>query len=153
MKGLLFSNVVVWINVYQIYRQIVYFEHGDIIWQILYDQKSYEYYTFPDIGRIHQMIYNMCSDWLAETDVSWLNKYLSLKDTLLVENQKHYRLELAIDSTPQEYQSQKIQTAYENLEAMANEGFRIALKAPTPDKSIVIITIFILFKNICSFTL
>lgn len=68
-----------------------------------------------------------------------LNKYLSLKDTLLVENQKHYRLELAIDSTPQEYQSQKIQTAYENLEAMANEGFRIALKAPTPDKSIEVV--------------
>lgn len=37
---------------------------------VYYDQKSYEYYTFPDIGRIHQMIYNMCSDWLAETEVS-----------------------------------------------------------------------------------
>ena len=37
---------------------------------VYYDQKSYEYYTFPDIGRIHQMLYNMCSDWLAEREVS-----------------------------------------------------------------------------------
>lgn len=68
-----------------------------------------------------------------------LDKYLSLKDTLLVENHKQYRFELAIDSNFQEYQSQKIQTTYENLETMANEGLRIALKAPNPDKSIEVL--------------
>ncbi|MGN1333871.1 MAG: helix-turn-helix domain-containing protein [Anaerovoracaceae bacterium] len=33
---------------------------------VYYDQKSYEYYTFPDIGRIHQMIYSMCINQLTE---------------------------------------------------------------------------------------
>lgn len=67
-----------------------------------------------------------------------LNKPLLLKDTLVSENQKQYRLELAIDNTFQEHQSQKIRNTYENLEAMANEGLRAALKAPNPDKSIEI---------------
>lgn len=31
-----------------------------------YDQRSWEYYTFPDIRRIHRKIYSICSDWLAD---------------------------------------------------------------------------------------
>lgn len=33
---------------------------------VYYDQKSYEYYTFPDIGRIHQMLCSMCINQLTE---------------------------------------------------------------------------------------
>ena len=35
---------------------------------VYYDDKSYEYYTFPDIGRIHQMLYSMCCSRLSDGD-------------------------------------------------------------------------------------
>lgn len=35
---------------------------------VYYDHKSYEYYTFPDIGRIHQMLYSMCCSRLSDED-------------------------------------------------------------------------------------
>ena len=32
---------------------------------VYYDQRSWEYYTFPHIEEVHQNIYSMCRDWLA----------------------------------------------------------------------------------------
>lgn len=32
---------------------------------VYYDQRSWEYYTFPHIEEVHQKIYSMCRDWLA----------------------------------------------------------------------------------------
>ena len=33
-----------------------------------YDQRSWEYYTFPDIERVQEKIYSLCRDWLAAAD-------------------------------------------------------------------------------------
>ena len=67
-----------------------------------------------------------------------IGKYLSLKDTLIESDGRRYRMELALDVSSQERQG-KVIREYQNLEMLANEGFRIALQAPTPDKSINII--------------
>lgn len=63
---------------------------------------------------------------------------MSLKDTLIESDGRHYRIEIALDVSSQERQG-KVIREYQNLEMLANEGFRIALQAPTPDKSIDII--------------
>lgn len=67
-----------------------------------------------------------------------LKKSLHLKDTMVTENGRRCRIELALDNSTQELQSNVIRN-YENLETLANECFRIALKAPTPDQSIEIV--------------
>lgn len=36
---------------------------------VYYDRKSYEYYTFPGINRIHQEIYDMCERYLSSKDM------------------------------------------------------------------------------------
>ncbi len=67
-----------------------------------------------------------------------VKKYYVLKDTMIVDGNRRYRLELAIDNSIQE---QKYQMFLErqNLETLANEGMRLALKASEPDKAIKII--------------
>lgn len=67
-----------------------------------------------------------------------LNKYLALKDTIIMDGGKRYLLEMAVDVSAQKSQSDKLES-YMNLEALANQGLRIALQAPTPSKSIDII--------------
>lgn len=67
-----------------------------------------------------------------------LEKYFMLKDSLIEDNGKYYRIELAIDITDQERQNNMLHN-YQNLETFANEGFRIAMQAPTSDESLEII--------------
>lgn len=67
-----------------------------------------------------------------------LDKYLELKDTLILDNDRRCRFELAIDISSQQLQKNVIQS-YQNLEAIANECFRIALQAPTPDQTIDVV--------------
>lgn len=67
-----------------------------------------------------------------------LNKLLALKDTMVEEDGRRIRVEIAVDVTAQRQQSNMIRS-YQNLEALANEGFRIALQAPTPDKCMDVI--------------
>ena len=67
-----------------------------------------------------------------------LDKHLALKDTMIVENGRRYRIEIALDVGVQEWQNNMIRS-YQNLEALANEGLRIALQASTPDQSIEVI--------------
>ena len=67
-----------------------------------------------------------------------IGKHVALKDTMIEEGGKRYRLEMAIDVSAQERQDRRIRE-YQNLETLANEGLRIALQAPTPDKSIEVI--------------
>lgn len=64
-----------------------------------------------------------------------LGKHFALKDTMVCEDGRRCRIELALDNSIQEQQSNMIRS-YQNLEALANEGFRIALQASTPDKSL-----------------
>ena len=68
----------------------------------------------------------------------FLQKTLVIKDTMLVEDGRRYRMELAIDITTQVAQMNMLQD-YQNLETFVNEGMRIALRASTPHKSIEVI--------------
>lgn len=67
-----------------------------------------------------------------------VGKHLSLKDTMIEDGGRRYRIEIAMDVSVQERQGKAL-WGYQNLEKLANEGFRIALQAPTPDKSIDVI--------------
>lgn len=67
-----------------------------------------------------------------------VGKHLSLKDTIIEQDGRRYRIEIAIDVSTQVQQGKAL-LDYQNLEKLANEGFRIALQAPTPDKTIDVI--------------
>lgn len=67
-----------------------------------------------------------------------LDKHLALKDTMIKDGEKRYRMEIAVDVSAQEKQRRMI-SQYQNLENYANEGLRIALQASTPDKSLDVI--------------
>lgn len=56
-----------------------------------------------------------------------------MKDTVIEENGKKYRFELAVDLSACEQQNR----GYEANEVMVNEGLRISLAAPTPEESLV----------------
>ncbi len=67
-----------------------------------------------------------------------VKKHFILKDTVIEENGKRYRMEIALNLSAQELKGRISHTiqAHENL---VNEVLRVALRAPTPDKSINII--------------
>ncbi len=67
-----------------------------------------------------------------------LKRHFMLKDTMVEEEGRRYRIEMAIDVTTQEKQRDTIHH-FEDMETMVNEGIRIALQAKTPDKSIDVI--------------
>lgn len=67
-----------------------------------------------------------------------IERHLILRDTMYVENGKRYRIELAMDADAQNRQAILLRN-YQNLEAIASEGLRIALRAATPDQSIDVI--------------
>lgn len=67
-----------------------------------------------------------------------VDKYFLLKDTLIEEDGRRFRMELAIDITAQEQRSDLLRN-YQNLEIIVNNGIRIALNEPAPDKSLDII--------------
>ncbi|MCM1568611.1 MAG: diguanylate cyclase [Roseburia sp.] len=64
-----------------------------------------------------------------------LDKYLMLKDTLIEDGDRKYRLEIALDASVQQRQGSMLRS-YENLETIVNEGFRIALQESSPDRTI-----------------
>lgn len=64
------------------------------------------------------------------------DKYFALKDTLVVDNGKRYRLEIAI-GIGADRQGDKF-VSYRNMEALVNEGLRVALQEDSPDRSIQI---------------
>lgn len=67
-----------------------------------------------------------------------VNKSVSLKDTMVEENGKRYRMELAIDMTLQEEQSRTIE-GYRFNAQMINEGLKLALAEVNPEQSIDIL--------------
>jgi diguanylate cyclase (GGDEF)-like protein len=72
-------------------------------------------------------------EWNYENPV--LGQKFILKDTLVVEDGRRYRMELAIDVTNKE-QDKKIIKGYVSNEAMINEGLRISLLTTIPEESI-----------------
>lgn len=73
-----------------------------------------------------------------------LDKDFAIKDTLVTDNGRRYRVEIAIDadSVGHDHECEEA-SRYENIEAMSNEALRIALQAPTPDQSMQIVLEYI----------
>lgn len=76
-----------------------------------------------------------CEWWLYHP--VW-KKHLLVKNTLIREEGRTYRIEFATDVGTQEWSMANMQN-YENIEALANEAIRLALQAATPDGSIAVI--------------
>ncbi len=66
-----------------------------------------------------------------------IDKHLVIKDSMITENGKRYRMEIALDSDALEWQGSMLRN-YQNMEMLINEGLRIALRASTPDQSLQI---------------
>lgn len=71
-----------------------------------------------------------------------LRKTFSLKDTMLKQDGRRYRMELSIDINVQEQQQRTIKD-FTTYEALLNEGLRLALSAATPNKSMEILLQYI----------
>ncbi len=84
----------------------------------------------------HELKEGQFKEWCYFNPV--VGKHMSLKDTMVESNGRRYRIELAVDVSAQERQG-KVLRGYQNLEILANEALRIALQAPTPDKSIEVL--------------
>lgn len=67
-----------------------------------------------------------------------IEKAYALKDTMLIDGDRRYRLELAIDMNIQEQQRKTIRRFSDN-EALINEGLRMALAETTPDESLQVL--------------
>lgn len=67
-----------------------------------------------------------------------VKKYYVLKDTLIKDGDRRYRMEIAIDNSVQEQKHQMF-LERQDLEALANEGMRLALRSATPDKELDVI--------------
>lgn len=67
-----------------------------------------------------------------------LGRHLVLKDTLIEDEGRRCRLEIALDADAPEWQSGMLHSC-QDLESLVNEGLRIALQAPTPDRTIEVI--------------
>ena len=67
-----------------------------------------------------------------------LGRHFELKDTMIEDEGRRCRIELAFDNTAQEQQSRMI-NSYQKMESVANEGMRVALQAKTPDQSLEVI--------------
>lgn len=67
-----------------------------------------------------------------------IQKTFVLKDTMLIQDNKRYRLELSIDVSAQEEQKRTIQEFTAN-ESLVNEALRLALSANSPDESLEIL--------------
>ena len=61
-----------------------------------------------------------------------LDRHFLLRSTLLTEGGRRCRLEMALDISDQEQQKSMVQSV-QNLEAIINEGLRVALLERTPD--------------------
>lgn len=71
-----------------------------------------------------------------------IEKYLMIKDTLIEKNGRQFHMEIAIDITAQQRRSDMLRN-YQDIETIVNNGIRIALSEPQPDKSLDIILEFI----------
>ncbi len=71
-----------------------------------------------------------------------LGKHLVLKDTVIIDNGRRCRIEIALDAEVSEWKSNRIHS-YQNMEKLVNEGLRLALQATTPDSTIEVILEYI----------
>lgn len=67
-----------------------------------------------------------------------IGKHLMVKNTLQTDGDRRYRVEIAFDVSDEKCCAQEGDSS-QNLEAFINEGLRIALQMPTPDRSIAVV--------------
>lgn len=84
----------------------------------------------------HELKVDHFKEWLFYNPI--LERHMMLKDTLIEEDGKKYRMEIAIDPVKQESRV-NMPESYENLEATINEGLRMALMQKTPSKTLEVL--------------
>ncbi len=71
-----------------------------------------------------------------------LDRHFLLRSTLLTEGGRRCRLEMALDISDHEQQKSMVQSV-QNLEAIINEGLRVALLEETPDQSLEVLLAYL----------
>lgn len=84
----------------------------------------------------HELSLGSFKEWKYYSPI--LGRHLMLKDTMIEEDGRRYRIEIALDTESSDCQSSMVYR-YQHLELLVNEGIRIALQADTPDKTIEVI--------------
>lgn len=84
----------------------------------------------------HQLSEGCFKEWWYYNPI--IGKHLVLKDTMIVDNGRRCRMELALDAETPEWRSSMLHS-YRNMENLVNEGLRLALQTDTPDKTIEVI--------------
>lgn len=79
----------------------------------------------------HELTPERFQEWWYYNPV--FDKYFMIKDTMIEENGKRFRIEMALDASGQE------QRNYQSLEAMINEGLRVALLKKTPSQTLEVL--------------
>lgn len=81
----------------------------------------------------HQISEGCFIEWQYYNPIK--NRYFLIKDTMIIDEGRRLRLEIAVDNSRQE-QKYRLFLEQQDQEVLANEGMRLALRAETPDKSI-----------------
>lgn len=84
----------------------------------------------------HELVQGDFREWRYYNSV--INKYFELKDTMIDDEGRRCRVEIAINIDDMKKQSELL-FDYQRIEFLANEGIRLALQESSPDKSIDII--------------
>lgn len=79
-------------------------------------------------------------EWEYENPL--LRRTYMMKDTVLEQDGRRYRMEIAIDKGLQDKKDQDI-TEYRTNEAVVNDALRLALSAPTPENSLEVLLQYI----------
>lgn len=137
--------------------EVVYVSDVDSYDLVYMNKKALELYGFQSLGELagkkcYEILQNSSSpcsicnnqelkkdhfkDWLFYNPI--LEKHMMLKDTVIEEDGRRYRVEIAIDPCKQELRGNMLR-GYENLEATINEGLRMALMQKTPSKTLEVL--------------
>lgn len=65
----------------------------------------------------------------------FIGKYMRLHDTMFIENERKYRMEMAIDITAQESINQ-VNILQMNMERLVNDAIAVAIQKPTPEETL-----------------
>ena len=70
----------------------------------------------------------------------YFKKHFVIKDTMLIDNGRRLRLELAFDTSAPDWRRHN---GYQNMESIVNEGLRVSLMEPDPDRALDILLEYI----------
>lgn len=144
-------------NIYENMNELVYVADMDTYELVYMNRKAREAHDIPSkeslSGQLCYKVLQGCSSPCAMCTnhklipgefYEWkyynprLGKTYALKDTMLLKDDKRYRMELTIDISAQEQQKQAIKDFTAN-ESLVNEGLRLALSADTPEMSLEVL--------------